>query len=635
MLPLLAMALVAQPAAPTDQSLIYYNARMALREGRAKEAVKLWLLRNAVESETGVVSAHDEDLRSVTWAALGDLGLCQDGFSADHAPGGAGLWPLALHNSVVRNMRRQTPLPGPSPFQSFALGRQQRHVSVHDVLDATELRSVELRRSFCLWHIRVLLEAGEAWNARLADRQVAARVLRHLLRQGGETLAAERVVGRAVIESRLFDLNLQLAGLAARAKRREQRETRREGRYKGLSRAELADQQATDTRPVVPPDSEAGRILRGSLAWPAEEWLTLSSDRRLFLFAQAARTAPDPASLRPLELQLVDRQIEARQGAEVRSWIAWLTADGDEASRRLVWHGRRGRRLLSLDADSGFRERSVIALHRGVDLLQTGRLPEALRSLAYAVSWAETSRAADEVRNLGRRWLSFVASQFRLTDELFAVLRSVVPRGDYGAVLEDQLWHAALSADRASFELCLRHRAGRGALNRRAEVLRPLAMGDAAAFESHIAASLLEAPHAATRFLRMLVERLQAEDGEVRVAHLPTLRRLKEHLEAAVVRAADEGRQHKHAEALIVELRAIIEGATGVAEVGAEDQAHALSPEREVFGGSLRVAPSDPLPWPFVVAEVEAPSVFRPIELRPEEWRDASGALVFGWRIED
>ena len=33
---------------PTEQTLVYYNARMALREGHALEAIKLWFLRNVI-----------------------------------------------------------------------------------------------------------------------------------------------------------------------------------------------------------------------------------------------------------------------------------------------------------------------------------------------------------------------------------------------------------------------------------------------------------------------------------------------------------------------------------------------------------------------------------------------------------
>ena len=56
---------------------------------------------------------------------------------------------------------------------------------------------------------------------------------------------------------------------------------------------------------------------------------------------------------------------------------------------------------------------------------------------------------------------------------------------------------------------------------------------------------------------------------------------------------------------------------------------------RSTFAGSIRLAPADPLPWPFKPPEPEAPSVFTPIVLEPVEWRDAKGALVFGWRLSE
>ena len=55
-------------AEPSDHTLVYYNARMALREGAPLEATRLWLLRNALEDQTGRVSTHDADFGSVTWS---------------------------------------------------------------------------------------------------------------------------------------------------------------------------------------------------------------------------------------------------------------------------------------------------------------------------------------------------------------------------------------------------------------------------------------------------------------------------------------------------------------------------------------------------------------------------------------
>ena len=91
--------------------------------------------------------------------------------------------------------------------------------------------------------------------------------------------------------------------------------------------------------------------------------------------------------------------------------------------REPIWAGERGARLLALDQDAGFRERGVIALHRGLHHLQTGDLPESLRSLAYALEYAPESREAQTVESLSLRWLSYVSSRFEITDELMMLLR--------------------------------------------------------------------------------------------------------------------------------------------------------------------------------------------------------------------
>lgn len=516
------------------------------------------------------------------------------------------------------------------------MGRQQRWVSLRDVLDSAELRTLRLQRGGCLAETSILVASGLGVTAELRDKRVAARALRYLLRRAQQTLVPERVVGRSVLAARIFDINLRLADLARRARRRKERKARREARARGVSREEVAEHQATDTEPVIDPRSEEGRILAASLAWPPSEWMALSPERRQILFAHAAHMLPDAPAVPYLATHIIDRLAEQGRGAELQSFVAYLTARGDAESRDLVWGGERGRRLMGLERKTGFRERGVIALHRGVALLSEGRLPESLRSMALALRWAEDSRASEELRGLARRWLSYVAAQFQVSDELLLMLREVVPRGDFSAVLEDQLWHAAFAADSASFERCVRHQIGRGALSYRVAILTPLSKGDAGQFITVLAERLGETPYFTRRFLKQLVERLQAEDAGLRVRHVPMLHQLKLLLEEEL--AQDEGskRRQRAVEQLVDQLRALIEGATGVvAATHPGDQAHALSPDRELFAGSLRIAPSDPLPWPFAVAQVEPPSVFTPIDLTPVEWRDEDGARVYGWRVSE
>ena len=621
---LMGLALAQEPG---EQTLVYYNARMALREGRPDEALRLWLLRNVLEDESGVVSIHDPDFHSVTWAALGELGLCQDGLPTDQE--GAGLWPLALHNWVVRNMGRRGFAAPSTPFRAFEVGRQQRFVSISDVLSGPELAAVQFVRGPCNLPRVALAKAGESPLASLSDRQVAARLLRDLL---DNAALDDRVRGQAAIQARLFDLDLQLTALAAREARTQEVERARRARELGLKRGSVEAIRDESPETTLNPDSEAARILRACVDWPVGEWMALSPDRRLFLFGHARSYGGDPERLDQLALEILDRLIDQGEGAQAEDWIPRVGSVEDPLAQRVIWSGERGQRLLALDGEQGFGEGGVIALHRGVDHLERGELPQALRSLAFALQHAPESRQGEVVESLSLRWLTYVASQFEITDDLLITLQELVPRRDYAVLLEDLMWRAALRADRQSFDRGLRHQAGRNALQRRLHLLDPLASGDVNGFTARIREGLRDAPSETLQFLDQLVQRLELEDGLVRAAHVPTLEALTRLLEPLM--ADPTGRQGRKAEDLVRRGQAIIEGVGGLAlDAGPGARARTLDPSGEVFVGSLRLAPADPLPWPFPVTEPSPPSVFVPLDLTPVEWRDDQGELVFGWSI--
>lgn len=609
-------------AEPSEQALIYFNARMALREGRSEEAVKLWLLRNAVESETHRTSAHDEDFGSVLWAALGDLAICQDGLAPDDD--GAGLWPVAMHNRLVRRMGRRPAKRGVD-FRAFAVGHQQRRVMPDSVLSLEELRHVRLSDGPCVdpWLLRRRISGADLFDP--DDRLLEAQLLLHLLDRSRWTLDLERVRGLATIEARRFDLNLEIIELATREARREAQARAREGRGLGMSREAVEAERERLPPQVIRAESEAARILTDCTLWPVSEWMLLSPDRRRFLFDHARAHGADAEQMRGLALGILDEVVAAGDGAEADQWIARF--DGDPAA---VWGGERGRRLLALDPGSGFGERAVIALHRGVRHLEEGDAEAALRSLALAVREAPGSRTADEVRGLARRWLSYLASRYEATEELLVVLHEILPTPEYASILEDLMWRAAFRADDPSFERGLASPSGRGALERRLALLRPLAAGRAQRFVDDVGGLLERSPSEAFRFLDELVQRLELEDPDVRAAQGATLWRLRELVRPILARADAPARLQNRAEAFLARSQAL-QPHIGY---GLRDQVRQMGPAGEVYAGSVRVAPSDALPWPFAPASVSAPSVFEPLRLTPIEWRDDAGDLVFGWRIE-
>ena len=627
----------AEDEAPTTHTLIYYNARMALREDRPQEAVRLWLLRNALENQTETVSAHDPDFHSVTWAALGALGVCPDGLDEDKdEAGGAGLWPLALHNWLVLNMSRRKPPRRPRTFDAFQLGTQQRIVAIGDVLGSQELDALRLLRGRC-WRPRLTLVAsGELITAKYSDRQVAARMMRYLLRRARETLADDgRIRGWATVEARLFDINLQLAALAAREARQNERSLAQRARELGLNRDSIEPMREAAAGYTFSPTSEPARILNASVDWPVEEWMALTPERRLFLFDSALDYTEEREKLDQTALGIIDTLIAEGDGAGAETWIAHrMPIDDSPAAQVAVWDGERGRRLLALDPESGFQERAVISLHRGVRHLERGELPEALRAMAYAMRHAPQSRAAGDVSDLSLRWLSYVASQFEITEDLLVTLQELIPRREYSIILEDLMWRAAFRADARSFQQGIDGQLGRGALERRLALLKPLARGDLRRFTIEIDEGLTERSSETLRFLDQLIQRLELEDADIRAAHIPTLSRLRRLLLPLSEDEGASGSQRRRADDLLGRIQAILEGLGGLGEdATTRDSARALSPDGEVFAGSVRLAPSDPLPWPFRHSPVPAPSVFSPLPLTPIEWRGEGGERVFGWKL--
>ena len=624
---LLCAGLAGAAEQPDPATLVFYNARMALREDRPLEATRLWLLRNTLESQTGELSPYDDEFLSVTWAALGDLGVCQDGLPLDED--GAGVWPVALHNWVVRNRRRRPARP-PTAFEAFEVGRQQRNVSIDDVLSAEEISTFSALRGRCMLPHLWRIGDGRSPFTELSDPEISTTLLLVLLQQSRFTLDPEKVRGTALIDARLFDLQLQLVEIAEREARRITQEQIRKGREAGLSKEALA--AIRDQAPTfeMTEDTVPARILKASADWPVEEWMALSHERRLYLYDAAQDWAGDKDAFRRLALEIGDALVAAGEGAEVEKWLArGVTLD----TRADVWSGERGRRLLTLDASTGFRQRSAIALHRGVDALERGDLQGSLHAMALAIQTADEAPDSEATRALALRWLRFVAAQFTITEELMITLQSIVPRREFSMLLEDLLWAAALRSDRASWEEGLLHQPGRGALERRLELLGPLAGGDLGGFLNALDDRLAESPVEAMRLVGSMLERLQLEEADVRVAHIPTLEavanRLRPFLDPTISK-----RQARTAAELMAETQAILEG-LGSMPTSSVDRARLVDPQREVYAGSVRLAPTDALPWPFAVSVVAAPSVFQPIELIPVEWTGSYGERVFGWKLTE
>jgi hypothetical protein len=681
LLPMLLLGAAAGLAEPNPQDIVYFNARLAQREHRGQDVLRLWLLRNAVAADGSRApqgfSTHDDDFRSLVWSAFGETGFCPDGFAEDDD--GAGLWPVALHNWLLKTWSKQ-PRPQPEPWGSFSGGMQQRAVSLHDVLSLEELRSVRFFRGTCLatWWRLPLLSARRLFEP--SDRRVLGLMLRDLLLRGQGTLRGD-VEGRAVLATRLFDLETALTRMSeARVKRAT---TIREQILKGAGVAEGGTERLRLERLGAFRTSSAAALWRNAFGWPAAEWLTLSRARRLSLFVEADAGLTDPSITAPvgvtdradasspptqrdarraLILRLVDALLDrlaatpaegsastaVEDGVELESWLAFAALRGDDVILQDgIALGARGERLLALTPAQGFRERSAIALRRGVAFLKAGDTLAALRSFALALGASEASRDAEAVHGLSRRWLAFVLAQYETTDEVVAVLERHVPPVDRAPILEALAWRAAFHGDVASFDRVAAAAERHTRLRALLAQLRPLAQGDAGKMWTEVRAA--HEGSALLRFTGTLIAQLSLEPLDVRARHAQTLALARDVLADLQSPIQTEGTTdggdgaapplretatQKKAKALAVRVQQLRD-AIDAYDDSARGRAEASAPDREAYAGSLRLAPADPLPWPFVAPTPAPPNPFAPIALTPVERRRSDGSLVFGWRVHE
>ncbi len=623
----LALVIAAEPAPPEPlprQTVVFYNARLAQRQKRPREVLALWLLRNGL-TDLGYSPDFDGPFRSVVWAATGAIGICQDGFPTDEDEGGAGLWPLGLHNYLLTGKQ---PDELPSPFEAYDVGRQQRLISLSDVLDREELESVTFSQTACLWPRLAMIEYGLNPLADLDDRLVTGPLLRRLLVRALKTVRRDRVTSVAAIEARLFDLDLSLTELRKRSSKEAAAEAAADVR--GMNMSEGAARQAARKTMRALQEPAQVAFLRRTLRWEPAEWLTLSRTRREFLFVNARPHADDPFALRDLTIGLVDALIAANQGAELQGFLAALDS---EADRELVTEGARGERLLALDDDSQFRERSVISLRRGVRQLERGELANSLRSFAFALAHSDTSRASSTVHPLARRWLSYVLARYETNGEALATLKTLVPRQDFNPIIEDLVWAAALRADGTSFDRLAKVAQRGGSFDEKVRRLGLLAHGKPADLVAELKAAGQDGPWETNRFIKQLVDTLEREEADVRRANRSLLEQVLPVLDAIADAPAAAKTTERQARELGGRVQALLEAMGAPKRPG--DDVRAIDLAHAAFAGSLRLAPADPLPWPFLEPEVEAPPAFSPFLLVPIEWRDEAGQLVFGWRITE
>ncbi len=633
------------------QTVVYYNARIALREQRYQDVLKLWLLHNSL-TDRGEEPVHDGDFRSAVWAAVAAAGLCHDGLRADDGPDGVGLWPLAIHNWLTKSSSRQPAPPQPRSFNSFKTGFQQRLVSLRDVLSADELRGIRFVRRDCTRPYLALAWLDTPHWLDLDDRLSVGIMMRDLVEKAQVTLQHERVRGQVVLETRLFDIDVALARLAKSKARRESGLLARAAKATGVSESAMTLMRQRRDEDVKA--SQYTALLRNCLDWSTMDWFSLNQNRRLALFRESIDTYADQKDMHDglarTILGNIDVLIERKDGAELNQWLGFAgrrpKPDDDENTlpqreAQLALRERlldaialsdRGERLLALEPSTGFRERGVIALRRATDALIRGKTTDAMRNFAMSMQLSEESRAGTATHHLAKRWFAYVLSHHAANEEAMGVLREFVSPIDRNELLEILLWRAAFHADAESFERVVRETRKGGSLDFRVRLLRPLSQGDVGKMWNQSRVEFKDRPRGLYKFIERLTDELATETLDVRRANRVTLT-LAQQVLAEAAQGAHKGLRRRMDEQGL-RIQSLLDGLDAFDESIA-GRVQAAAPGAPAYAGSVRLAPVDPLPWPFAVPLVKAPSPFTPIMLTPIEWLDDDGHRVFGWHLHE
>jgi hypothetical protein len=611
--------------APHDR--VFVEARRALAARDPQTALHLWLLHRAMPWDDGFT--REGEFLSTTWVAAGDSGVCPEGLPDD--VDGARLWPIALHNWILRRVRRGPPADLPPMWPTFSLGLQTRPISLFDTLSLEELRTARLVVGPCNAHRWVQARLPTLQWLDLEDRLSVGLVVHDLLELAETTTDPTQVRGLGLLPARRFDLEVAMTRLARDRAKAATDLAAQALRATGLAPDQLTRWQQERGRAFAT-GTRAG-LWTTAARWPATTWLDLPDDRRVGLFLDARDALRVAGTEERLVLDVLRGLIDRRDGAAAERWLGAVNGlPTAPLVRTAILTGPLGADLLTLDAAAGFRERAVVALHRGVERAQSGAFLDALRLLAEALTHAETSSAGPALHDLTLRWFAFVVGSYATTDEVLAVIERFVPPGDHAVVLEAVLWRALFHADRASFERAYELLPkGARALRANFALLAPLAAGDVDAAFDAWGAAVVEKPRAMLDLAARLLARLASEPITLRARHEETLRRLLDELPRV---DASSSTRRKLVERLTSRAQAMLEAAGRARdEIGARARDH--DPDFEADAGALRLAPIDALPWPFVLAPPRPVDPFAPLLLVPVQWRDADGRIVDGWSLRE
>ncbi|MEY3902341.1 MAG: hypothetical protein RL189_1647, partial [Pseudomonadota bacterium] len=138
-----------------------------------------------------------------------------------------------------------------------------------------------------------------------------------------------------------------------------------------------------------------------------------------------------------------------------------------------------------------------------------------------------------------------------------------------------------------------------------------------------------EEPYSTLRFIGLLLDRIESEDTQIRKRMTPILKNLSVLQDG---RGKLKGRVGENLQKISKRAHEILRVLSSDSVSSLATKARGYNPQDGVFVGHVRVAPTDPLPWPYAAPNPSSPQPFAPIVVVPEQW-SVGTTSVLGWKI--
>ncbi len=607
------------------QELLMHGAR-SFNERRFTDVLRAWYAHRHLiaapkgENVSSRLLAFSSEFRSLAWGLVGEVGACPTELGQDE--GAAGLWPIAVHNHILRTYRRRAPRKPPffGGLRSFERGRQARELRFDSLPALSELKHLKIKSGTCGAHDLMPIPYTSLAKSRGRERRMAlSQSLIETLREGRRTLNEKQVRGKEIVDARLVDLWTW-------QERQEAEERERAGSQRGASGS--PEKRGTRRR-----SAEQLQVEEDLFQLSAAAWQQIEIERALRVYdVLEARLSLEKQ--RAILFALVNRSLQADDGLLLTRVLGRF--DGPRSIFRGALHEEplKGS-ILSLDISSGFRERGYFSFHQALEHERSDRIEAALRSFAFALRQAaDSERQTEKVTSYSLQWVSYILSQYQVDGSMIRVLRQVLPREHYAPVWRELVWSAIFQLDAKAFDLLMQSRAGRGRASAELRKFRSYTQGKASLFLREMSGLLRNQPSQAQRLLAHFVENLERQSYEVRLRHRSTLRGILVLLERTAQNA--RRRQLRMSDETRTRIESIEAGFPESTNLIERD----LSADAALSAGAIRLPPESSLPWPFqrevpLEADVFGPIGFRVLGQRSVDEPNTGETMDLVWTLED